>query len=126
MDAQRIPFLEEDERRIGSAALWGMIVAICSIATALLTVVTEIGDVAKYISMLGPIAAGSIGYAVITIAINAWLLQASLAFRKVASSDQGDQGHLLTGFRWLRAYFMVQVILVLVVVLGVIVLAIMF
>ena len=51
--------------------------------------------------------------AAFTVLINVWLLQASLSFRKVALTDEADQVYLLEGFRKLRAYFMIQVILIL-------------
>ena len=41
MDAQRIPFTEEDERRIASAATWGMIVAVTSITSSLVAIVVQ-------------------------------------------------------------------------------------
>lgn len=125
-DVRRIPFLEEDERRIASAAFWGMIVSITSIATAAISIATEGIDALGMISLMGPMAAAPVVYAFLQILFNVWLLQASLAFRKVAATDDGDQAHLLVGFRRLRAYFMVQVILILVAIVGGIVLAIVF
>lgn len=114
MDARRIPFTEEDERRIASAATWGIIVSITSIATAALSLLVQgktISQLPALMELAGPAAALPIGQAVITVLINVWLLQASLSFRKVALTDEADQAHLLAGFRRLRGYFMVQVIL---------------
>lgn len=118
MDAKRIPFTEEDERRIGSAATWGMVVSITSIATALLSVAVTGEQVAAMVQLAGLWAAAPFIQALLTILFDVWLLQASLAFRKVAITDEADQAHLLAGFRKLRAYFMVQVILIILAVVG--------
>lgn len=106
-DAKRIPFTEEDERKIGSAAIWGMIVSITSVITGTLTLLAELAIARASLSLLLPILATAFG-----VLINVWLLQASLALRKVATSDVADQAHLLSGFRRLRTYFMGQVMLV--------------
>ena len=50
--------------------------------------------------------------AAFTVLINVWLLQASLAFRKVALTDEADQAYLLAGFAKLRAYFLIQLVLI--------------
>lgn len=122
MDARRIPFTEEDERRIASAATWGLIVSISSIVTALLSLavqgqaVSNLGAVPRELQgLMAPMLAGGLIQALLTVLFNVWLLQASLAFRKVALTDEADQAYLLLGLRKLRAYFMVQVILILVV-----------
>lgn len=117
MDARRIPFTEEDERRIASAATWGTIVAVTSIATGIISLLVQgkiIGQLPDLVRIAGPFAALPVAQAVVTVLINVWLLQASLAFRKVAVTDEADQAHLLAGFRRLRGYFMVQVILILI------------
>jgi len=113
--AKRIPFTEEDERRIASAGLWGMIVAVTSIATGLISLVVQVPLLE--VSMVRTVAIGSMVQAGVTVVINLWLLQACLAMRKVALTDEADQAHLLTAFQKLRAYFMVQVILLLVMIL---------
>jgi hypothetical protein len=55
---------------------------------------------------------------VISITLNVilgiWLLQASSAFRKVATSDEADQHYLLLGFSKLRAYFMMTGIIIII------------
>lgn len=117
MDVARIPFTEEDERKIASAATWGVVVAVTSIATAAISLLLQleaIADLAMIFEILGPIAALSVISPVITVIINVWLLQASLAFRKVALTDEADQAYLLKGFRGLRGYFMAQVTIILV------------
>ena len=116
MDARHIPFTEDDERRIASAATWGLIVAISSIASALITVVLQaqmyFGATHLFFIMKPMIIVTAVG-AMLSMLFNVWLLQASLSFRKVAITNEADQAHLLTGFRRLRAYFMIQVILIL-------------
>lgn len=108
----RIPFTEEDERRIASAGLWGMVVAVTSIAGGLIALVVQISAASR---LADPAELfGSMIQAAFAVLINAWLLQASQAMRKVALTDEADQAHLLLAFRKLRAYFMVQVILMLV------------
>lgn len=126
MDARRIPFTEEDERRIASAATWGMIVSISSIVTALISLAVEaqaLADLDRSVpqelrSFAMPVLAIGAVQSLLTMLFNVWLLQASLAFRKVATTDEADQAHLLVGFRKLRGYFMIQVILILLVVAG--------
>ena len=124
MDPRRIPFTEEDERRIASAATWGMIVSISSIVTALLSLVIQAFALphvnrslpAQLQTFTTAVLAGGAIQSVLTVLFNVWLLQASLAFRKVATTDEADQAYLLVGFRKLRAYFMIQVILILLVI----------
>ena len=109
---RRIPFTQEDEQRIASAATWGMIVSITSIASGGLSLLVQAPIILDNPGLRGLIAAPVL-VAVYTLVVNVWLLQASLAFRKVALTDEADQVYLLEGFRKLRAYFMIQVILIL-------------
>jgi hypothetical protein len=121
MDARRIPFTKDDERRIASAATWGLIVSISSIATALISLAIQalaLTSVDRSIpvqlqTLTSGVAGAGMIQALLTTLFNVWLLQASLAFRKVATTDEADQVYLLAGFRKLRAYFMIQVILIL-------------
>lgn len=114
MDVARIPFTPEDEQKIASAATWGSIVAIASIVgggislVATAAALSEIPDEAMF-AMIPALAA-----TVFMVLINVWLLQACQAFRKVARTDEADQAYLLAGFKKLRAYFMLQVIMILV------------
>lgn len=117
MDANRIPFTEEDERRIASAATWGMIVAATSIGTGLLSLLVQ-GSVFMRIGTFHRVMLVPVVQAGVTVLLNVWLLQASLAFRKVAITDEADQAYLLSGFRRLRSYFMVQVVLILLVIVA--------
>jgi len=117
MDDRRIPFTDDDERRIASAATWGLIVAGSSIATALVTLVLQaqlyFGPAAHLLAFMGPAIIITTVQSLLSLLFNVWLLQASLSFRKVAITDEADQAHLLTGFRRLRGYFMIQVIVIL-------------
>jgi hypothetical protein len=107
MDPKRIPFTPEDERKIASAGLWGLIVATTSIGVATLMVLAIVtsGSLMKddglELAITLAIPAGQ-------IFLNVWLLQASVAFRKVALTDVADHAFLLRGFRRLRIYFLVQ------------------
>jgi hypothetical protein len=116
MDAHRIPFTEEDEQRIASAATWGSIVAVTTIATGGIALVLTLSAGVSFANSVVAIASlSALLPTVVSIAINVWLLQASAAFRKVAQTDHADQAYLLQGFRKLRGYFMVQVIMILLV-----------
>jgi hypothetical protein len=108
MDERRIPFAKEDEERIASAGVWGMIAAVTSMAAAVLGAI---------VSLMGKGASAFIGQAIsvtINLILGVWLLQASSAFRKVALSDEADQHYLLLGFSKLRAYFMMMGIVIIV------------
>jgi Family of unknown function (DUF5362) len=118
-DGHRIPFSPGDEERIASTGLWGMIVAITSIASTLLSTGTSMlalyrlpggaADTLRYLSLI-PVAIGL----TVQVLLGIWLLQASLAFRRVALTDEADQQHLLRGFGKLRNYFMLIGILVII------------
>ena len=118
-DGHRIPFSPGDEERIASAGLWGMIVAITSIASTLLGTGTSLvtlyrlpggaADTFRYLSLI-PAAVGL----TVQVLLGIWLLQASLAFRKVALTDEADQQHLLRGFSKLRNYFMMIGIMIII------------
>ncbi len=110
---KRIPFTPEDERAIASASTWGLIVAGTSLATGLLSLLVQV-PVALKLAGMSALIALPILQAAFTVLINVWLLQASIAFRKVALTNEADQAFLLEGFRQLRAYFMIQVVLILV------------
>lgn len=105
MDAKRIPFSEEDERKIASAATWGLVVSLTSIGTAVLSAIATLSLDVEFVAIQALPAA-------LSVLLNVWLLQASLAFRKVALTDVADQAFLLQGFRRLRGYFMFQVLLI--------------
>jgi len=127
MDARRIPFAPEDEERIASAGLWGMLVGIVSIATALLTSIFGVVQAMKVSDMTRGLGGGGMGGAVIgttvvmmvvylsvVVLLAVFLLQASAAFRKVALTDEADQHYLLVGFAKLRNYFLTMAIIIMV------------
>lgn len=109
MDERRIPFSKEDEERIASAALWGMIVALGSIASSVLSLVLAIARTPQPTQIVSQLISLTI-----TALLGIWLYQASVAFRQVARSDLADQHYLLEGFRKLRAYFMTTGILIII------------
>jgi hypothetical protein len=123
-DAHRIPFSPGDEERIASAGLWGIIVAVTSIASTLLSVGAAVLSMLRLSGSLGSL--GGVGSSLYMMLIPAavglaiqvflavWLLQASLAFRKVALTDEADQHYLLRGFHKLRNYFMMIGILIII------------
>ena len=115
MDGARIPFTPEDERKIASAATWGSIVAIASVVGGGISTVASVSAMADLPPEMSYAMIPAFAAEVFVILINVWLLQACQAFRKVAVTDEADQAYLLAGFKKLRAYFMLQVIMILVV-----------
>jgi hypothetical protein len=120
--ARRIPFSPEDEERIASAGLWGIIVAITSIASSVLSVIGVVVLAFKMPTGAGAIMGaalipGLIGL-IIGVVLAVFLLQASTAFRKVALTDEADQHYLLLGFGKLRNYFMMMGIVIIVIIGG--------
>ena len=121
MDARRIPFTPEDEERIASAGMWGLIVAITSLASSILSTIASVVMVSR-----SPVPASFLAAAfipglialVIGLILAIWLLQASLAFRRVALTDEADQHYLLVGFAKLRNYFMMMGIVLIIAVGG--------
>ena len=102
MDRGRIPFEEEDQRRIASSATWGTVVAVTSIASG------GIGAILAFSKGDSTESIVTVVFLMGSAVLNVWLLQASLAFRAVASADSASQAQLLRGFRRLRAYFLAQ------------------
>lgn len=125
MDARRIPFAPEDEERIASVGLWGMIIAIASIASSILSAVislimasridlpSSLRSITLFIAFIPGLIVVAIG-----VLLGIWLLQASLAFRKVALTDEADEHYLLLGFCKLRNYFMTIGILIIIGLVG--------
>ncbi len=108
MDERRIPFQKEDEERIASAGVWGMIAAVTSIGSTVIGAVVALmgkGTTALFTQVIS---------ITLNIILGVWLLQASAAFRKVATSDEADQHYLLLGFAKLRAYFMMTGIIIII------------
>jgi len=108
MDGKRIPFTREDEERIASAGLWGIIAAVASVGS------TALGAVA---TLLHP-TPGDLLRQLITLTLNVvlglWLYQACQAFREMARTDEADEHYLLLGFSKLRAYFMMTGIILII------------
>ena len=117
MSDRRIPFRPEDEDRIASASLWGMIVAVTGILSAagdtVLTVIR--GLPARHLVSQG------LGL-LVSLLLGTLLIQACLAFRAVARTDVADKAFLLRGFDKLHHYFLtvgiLLIILVVVIVLS--------
>ena len=113
MGAARIPFDPMDERRIASAASGGLITAITSLISLAISTAVKLPWLMVAASSpgfarfgVGATAVTFVGVA-ITVLLDLWLIQASLAFRKVALTDIADQRYLLMGFAKLRNYFLV-------------------
>lgn len=109
MSDRRIPFTPEDEDRIASASLWGMIAAITGILTSVvdtgLAAVRQLparNMIAQVVSLL------------VSLLLGAWLIQACLAFRAVARTDVADKAYLLRGFDKLHHYFLTLGILLII------------
>jgi hypothetical protein len=101
MSERRIPFTAEDEDRIASASIWGIIAAV----TALVSQAVQSG--AAFLAGQHLVMWVSQGIAlVLTALLSLWLIQACLAFRAVARTDVADKAFLLRGFDKLHHYFM--------------------
>jgi hypothetical protein len=98
----RIDFDSDIESKIASASIWGQGVAICSVLTAALALPLPLGN-GEMLALPG------LG---VQLALGVALFIASRAFGKVARTDDDDHGHLATGFRHLRVYFLIQAILI--------------
>jgi len=113
MSVARIPFSAMDESRIASAASWGIITAVTSLVSISISAVVTLPALFKLASsgFGGAIAMGgligTLVAIVVTVLLDVWLIQASVAFRKVALTDVADQHYLVEGFGKLRNYFMV-------------------
>lgn len=113
MGVARIPFSAMDESRIASAASWGIITAVTSLVSIVITAAFTLPQMFELMSspLLGAAAgagaAATVVVFVVTVLLDVWLIQASLAFRKVAVTDVADQHYLIEGFGKLRNYFLV-------------------
>ncbi len=121
MGAARIPFSAMDESRIASAASWGLITAVTSLVSIAITSVVTLPQMFELMSspLLGAMAGGGAAAILVAFVVTAlfdvWLIQASLAFRKVALTDVADQHYLIEGFGKLRNYFLVMGIMLILV-----------
>ena len=138
MGVARIPFDVADEKKIVSAAQWGIITAVTSLVSISISAVLIVVKLMQVLPMMSaqpshPGMGGllslmkvagtvllvvSLVAMVITVLLDVWLIQASLAFRKVAVTDVADQHYLLLGFAKLRNYFMLMGIMLLLSVLA--------
>ena len=57
---------------------------------------------------------GQVFNVILHVAIATWSLQASRAFKNVATTDVADQAYLVEGFRKLRSIFLLQGLLIIV------------
>ncbi len=113
MSGERIPFSRQDEARIQSAARWGGIAAVSSVSASLLDLIIKIAH-GHGLGLAGIIAGSSVGLT-ITFILALYLYRASVAFRKVATTDEADEHYLLEGFEELRRHFKVMGILLIIV-----------
>ena len=96
MSVARIPFSAMDESRIASAASWGIITAVTSLVSISISAVVTLPALFKLASsgFGGAIAMGgligTLVAIVVTVLLDVWLIQASVAFRKVALTDVVD------------------------------------
>lgn len=111
MSRARIPFTPEDEEKIASAGLWGMIAAVVSIASGVVDMGVKFFQSGSNVGAAVGVFLGSAIGITITVILGIWLYQASNAFRKIAVTDVADERYLLEGFGKLRNYFMMLGIL---------------
>jgi hypothetical protein len=124
MSDRRIPFTPEDEDRIASASLWGIIAAVAGIVSSLVKAgyaLMQYLQLHKAFPLLakpyGLIVQG-VGL-VVTVLLGMWLIQACTAFRAVARTDVADKAYLLRGFDKLYAYFLtIGVLMIIALALG--------
>jgi hypothetical protein len=103
---RRIPFTAGQEASIRALCNWMQIAAVVSI----------IGAIGKFVSAFTPRQDfGKVIDAAITFLIGLWIYQAGTAFRRVITTDEADQRHLMEGFTLLRRVFLLQSILLIIV-----------
>jgi len=123
MSMTRIPFTARDEDRIASTALWGTIVGVTVIASALIDTGlaayalrgTPLATVFK--SLWSAVLGQLVGLGV-SIAIGVWLLQASRALHLVARTDIADKMYFRRAFHKLHSAFMVYGVVIIVLLVG--------
>jgi hypothetical protein len=100
----RIPFTVAAENQIKSLSFW-------------LTIVGWVNAFAAGGDILNLAMTRNFGQIInlmLHIAVATWSLQASRAFRSVATTDVADQAYLVQGFTKLRSLFLLQGVIVLV------------
>jgi hypothetical protein len=100
----RIPFTVAAENQLKSLSFWLAIVGWVNAAAA-------VGDI---INLVMGRNVGQIINLLLHIAVATWSLQASRAFKTVATTDVADQAYLVQGFTKLRSLFLLQGVIVLV------------
>lgn len=98
----RIPFGPVEEASIRSLSTWMTMAGAIYLFAGL----------AHLVQFFMVLRVGLIVNAVIEILVGAWCIQASSAFRKVATTDVADQSYLMVAFRKLRSLFLLQAIIV--------------
>ena len=101
----RIPFTIQAENQIKTLSFWLAVIGWLNIAAAVIDVINLV---------LPQRNLGQIVNLIIHIALGGWALQASNAFKHVATTDVADQAYLVQGFSKLRSIFLLQGVLILV------------
>jgi hypothetical protein len=101
----RIPFTVAAEAKIKSLSFWLNIVGWIGVAAGVLDLINLVTPARN---------AGQIFNAIIHFLMGYWCLQAAMAFKKVATTDEADQAYLVQGFSRLRSIFLLQGIMILV------------
>jgi len=108
MEGRHIPFTSEDRERIAGAARWGMVVGITNVVATALQVMYGLHGAR------GALAFALVAVYAMPIVFNVYLIRASGALRRVAQTYPTNQHDLLHGFRGLRVYFLIQVVMIIV------------
>jgi hypothetical protein len=104
-ELSRIPFSAEAEGQIKSLSFWLAVVG-------WLNVIAAVGD---FVNLVLPQRnLGLIFNLILHLAVATWSLQASRAFKSVATTDVADQAYLVQGFTGLRSIFLLQGVLIIV------------
>ncbi len=111
MSDRRIPFTPEDEDRIASASLWGIIAAVTGVVSTLANTAIavmhylQIRTAFPQLASIRQVVTQAIAL-VVSLMLGTWLIQACTSFRAVARTDVADKAYLLRGFDKLYAYFL--------------------
>src|SRR5262249_44458421 len=93
---RRIPFSAEAEGQIRSLSGWMTAYGAIAAFSGLVSLV-------MLISLRDP---GQLANAILNLLVGTWVIQAASSFKKVATTDEADQAHLVSGFGKLRAIFL--------------------
>ena len=100
---RRIPFTTEQEGRIRGLASWIAAAGWINLATAAFTLIKIIAYTRNVSELLDVL---------LKLLIGIWCLRAGSAFRRVATTDEADQAHVVTAFENLRAIFLLQSVMI--------------